>query len=295
MNLTNYHSHCSFCDGKAPMEDFVKSAIAAGFTSYGISSHAPLPFETCWTLSQERVPNYLQEIGRLKQRYAGEIEIYAGLEIDYLNEESHPAIPRFQELPLDYRIGSVHMLYSPQGKVVDIDTPADLVYTDEEEIIDTDTDPENFRYLLEKHFRGNLQEMVTRYFVAAMRMVEAGGFDFVGHADKISYNAGICQPDLFRQGWFTDMLKEYFTLIAERGIMMEINTKAFLRKGCFFPDIRHFAFIRALGIPVLVNSDAHRPDLINAGRAEALQALKEAGFHTVRQLQGGKWIDVPIA
>ena len=78
MNLTNYHSHCSFCDGKAPMEDFVKSAIAAGFTSYGISSHAPLPFETCWTLSQERVPDYLQEIGRLKQRYAGEIEIYAG-------------------------------------------------------------------------------------------------------------------------------------------------------------------------------------------------------------------------
>ena len=100
MNLTNYHSHCSFCDGKAPMEDFVKSAIAAGFTSYGISSHAPLPFETCWTLSQERVPDYLQEIGRLKQRYAGEIEIYAGLEIDYLNEESHPAIPRFQEFPV---------------------------------------------------------------------------------------------------------------------------------------------------------------------------------------------------
>jgi hypothetical protein len=32
------------------------------------------------------------------------------------------------------------------------------------------------------------------------------------------------------------------------GIMMEINTKAFLRKGCFFPDIRHFAFIRAMGV-----------------------------------------------
>ena len=123
MNLTNYHSHCSFCDGKAPMEDFVKSAIAAGFTSYGISSHAPLPFETCWTLSQERVPDYLQEIGRLKQRYAGEIEIYAGLEIDYLNEIQNPANSYFQALPLDYRIGSVH-----------------LVYTDEEEIIDTDTD-----------------------------------------------------------------------------------------------------------------------------------------------------------
>ena len=30
-------------------------------------------------------------------------------------------------------------------------------------------------------------------------------------------------------------------------------------------------------------------------KQEILQALKEAGFHTVRQLQGGKWIDVPIA
>ena len=47
MNLTNYHSHCSFCDGQAPAEEFVKSAISAGFTAYGISSHAPLPQGPC--------------------------------------------------------------------------------------------------------------------------------------------------------------------------------------------------------------------------------------------------------
>lgn len=180
-------------------------------------------------------PINLQEIGRLKQRYAGEIEIYAGLEIDYLNEIQNPANSYFQALPLDYRIGSVH-----------------LVYTDEEEIIDTDTDPENFRYLLEKHFRGNLQEMVTRCFVAAMRMVEAGGFDFCRTCDKISYNAWDLSTGSIPAGWFTDMLKEYFTLIAERGIMMEINTKAFLRKGCFFSGYPAFCLYRALGIPVLV-------------------------------------------
>ena len=60
--------------------------------------------------------DYLSEFSRLKGKYANKIELAIGLEIDYLNEESHPAIPRFQELPLDYRIGSVHMLYSPQGK-----------------------------------------------------------------------------------------------------------------------------------------------------------------------------------
>ena len=45
-NLTNYHSHTSFCDGKAPMEAFIAEAVRQGFTSYGVSSHAPLPFRT---------------------------------------------------------------------------------------------------------------------------------------------------------------------------------------------------------------------------------------------------------
>ena len=43
-NLTNYHSHSLYCDGRAGMEDFVRFAISEGFTSYGFSSHAPLPF-----------------------------------------------------------------------------------------------------------------------------------------------------------------------------------------------------------------------------------------------------------
>ena len=33
-NLTNYHSHCLYCDGRANMEDFIRFAISAGFTSY---------------------------------------------------------------------------------------------------------------------------------------------------------------------------------------------------------------------------------------------------------------------
>ena len=50
-NLTNYHSHCLYCDGRANMEDFIRFAISEGFTSYGISSHAPLPFSTAWTMN----------------------------------------------------------------------------------------------------------------------------------------------------------------------------------------------------------------------------------------------------
>ena len=82
-NLTNYHSHCSMRDGRAPMEDFVREAVRRGFTSYGISSHAPLPFPAVWTLDRGDVTAYLSEIERLKCSYAGRIELYAGMEIDY--------------------------------------------------------------------------------------------------------------------------------------------------------------------------------------------------------------------
>ena len=106
MNLTNYHSHCLYCDGRADMDSFIRFAISEGFTSYGVSSHAPLPFPTAWTMEWDSMEDYLEEFRRVREKYAGKIEFYVGLEIDYLNEESNPSAARFRELPLDYRIGS---------------------------------------------------------------------------------------------------------------------------------------------------------------------------------------------
>lgn len=257
------------------MEAFVASAVEAGFTAYGVSSHAPLPFETRWTVKQERVPAYLEEIARLKKKYAGQIELYAGMEIDYLNEGQNPAIAYFRELPLDYRIGSVHLVYTPEG-----------------EIVDTDTNAENFRVLLDKHFGGDLKKIVGCYFAASMKMVEAGGFDFVGHADKISFNANQCEAGATDEAWYKKMREDFFALVAEKEVMLEVNTKAWQKRGCFFPDREYFARIREWKIPVVVNSDAHLPEMVNVGRPEALQALLEAGFQTVRELHGGRWTDV---
>lgn len=277
MNLTNYHSHCTFCDGKAPMEDFVKSAIDADFTAYGVSSHAPLPFDTRWTLRHAEVGDYLGEFQRLKEKYSDHIELYVGMEIDYLYDEQNPAMDYFQRLPLDYRIGSVHMIYTPDG-----------------EVIDTDTSVENFNVLLWRHFGGDLRELVRRYYHASFRMVELGGFDFIGHADKIAYNAECCRAGVTAAAWYRDLRETLFSLVAEKGVMLEVNTKAYLTKGCFFPDAAHFREIRRRGIPVVVNSDTHRPELVNAGRPEALTLLKEAGFKTVRELHAGKWMDKEI-
>ena len=277
MNLTNYHSHCSFCDGRAPFEEFVKEAISQGFYSYGVSSHAPLPFPTQWTMEWEQMEAYLDEFKNLRSKYADEIELYVGLEIDYLNEESNPSVARFTELPLDYRIGSVHLLYDAAGEVVDIDCS-----------------PAVFKERVDRHFNGDVLRVVRMYFDRLFRMVELGGFDVLGHADKMHYNASCYHPGLLDEPWYEALMKDYFSLVASRGYLVEINTKAYDSLGTFYPNSRYWELMKEYQIKVLVNSDAHYPERINAGRMEALRLLQAKGFATVAELHQGSWREVPI-
>ena len=85
MQLSNYHSHCNFCDGRSYPEDFVRFAVARGFRAYGFSSHSPLPFETFWNMSRDDMDEYLAEIARLKAKYEGQIGLYVGIEVDFLD------------------------------------------------------------------------------------------------------------------------------------------------------------------------------------------------------------------
>ncbi|MDR1757079.1 MAG: histidinol-phosphatase [Culturomica sp.] len=276
-NKTNFHSHSLFCDGKAPLEAFVKSAVEAGFTAYGVSSHAPLPFKTAWNMDREEVPAYLREMERLKEVYRDRIALYTGMEIDYLNEVWNPASDYFQQLPLDFRIGSVHLVYTPEG-----------------EIVDTDTGAESFKQLIADHFAGSLEAIVGACFEASLQLVEKGGFDFIGHPNKIAFNAEAYRPGATGEPWYKVHVGRLFEALKENHIMVEINTKAYLTKGCFFPDRSLFGWLKELELPVVVNSDAHRPELVDAGRREALKALKESGIRSVMELEAGSWVPKEI-
>lgn len=278
-HLTNYHSHCNFCDGRAPMEDFVVSAIGSGFSSYGISSHSPLPdyIELYSVLQGDRVDDYIAQANELKEKYRDKIELYTGMEIDYIDDTHCPANEYFQSLDLDYRIGSVH-----------------FIKIGEREAMDVDTNFAHFSRMLQCYYGDDIRPLVCDYFDAKMRMVARGGFDFVAHPDKISLNALRRDPHITVQRWYQDKVQQYFRFIAEQGRMVEINTKAYLTEGLFFPNRQHFKLIGELGIPVVVNSDAHHPHLINAGREECFGELAAAGVGAVMELASGKWIEVAI-
>ncbi|MCD8135197.1 MAG: histidinol-phosphatase [Parabacteroides gordonii] len=281
MQLSNYHSHCTFCDGRSTPEDFVKFAISHGFRAYGFSSHSPLPFETFWNMSKDDMPEYLEEINRLKEKYAGQLEIYTSLEIDYLDETYNPSIAYFQELPLDYRIGSIHFLPLSEHLSEDNMVCIDGAFADYKDSVD-------------RYFEGKISKLVTRYFDSTLKMIEAGGIDIVGHMDKIYMNGHKCEGFSFDADWYQKPFKAVLDLIAQKGLMVEVNTKNLIKKQQIFPRKEYLGLLKDMNIPVMVNSDCHYPDLVNDGRSEAFEILKEIGFRTTRELIKGKWQDVAI-
>lgn len=281
MQLSNYHSHCTFCDGRSIPEDFIKFAIRNGFRAYGFSSHSPLPFETSWNMTKGDMPEYLQEIERLKKKYSDQLEIYVGLEIDYIDDTYNASIPYFRELPLDYRIGSIHYLPISEELV-------------EKNMVCIDGSFREYAHSVERYFEGDVRLLVKRFFDSTAKMVEAGGIDIVGHIDKIYMNGQKYEGFDWTADWYRKPFEECLDLVREKEIMIEINSKNWSKKKELYPRAEYLTRIREMNIPVMVNSDCHYPDLVNDGRPEVFGLLRQAGFRSTRELVKGKWQDIPL-
>jgi histidinol-phosphatase (PHP family) len=255
----NFHSHTQWCDGRAPIDVMTRAAIDAGMEHWGFSPHSPVPIVSSCNMSRESVAEYLSEVKRLQQLHAGEISLYTSMEIDYLGTDWSPAIDYFQELPLDYRIGSVHFVESPRDGMVDIDGR-----------------PERFIEKMHANFDDDIRGVVEKFFTQSCRMVEEGGFDIIGHFDKIRHNAGIFSPGIDNEPWYKALLDNLISLIISSGITVEINTKSYEQYGVMFPDERLLPRLINAGVPIVVNSDAHYPDKVNASRDIGLAILANA-------------------
>jgi len=278
MYLSNYHSHCIFCDGRSSMEEFVHFAIAKGLKKYGFSSHAPLPFNTFWNMKLDDFAEYQSEFKRLKKKYQSEIELYIGLEVDYIHHFIEIHNDLYSSDTMDYLIGSIHYMDRlPSGDFWTIDG--------------------NFRDFfagLKLLFDSEIRPAVERFYEISQCMIEKGGFDIVGHFDKIAMNASKCTDFNSSASWYKNRVGELLQLIKDKELILEVNTKSLVEKGLCFPDLMFFPLINDLQIPIVVNSDCHYPTNILDGFEPAFKALKTAGFKTTQQLIGGSWQAVEI-
>lgn len=254
----NLHSHTQFCDGRADMEQFAAEAWRRGFSHYGFSPHSPTPFATNCNMKAEDVPAYLNEFRRLRDLYAGRVTLLCGMEIDYLDDNWGPHIDYFKELPLDYRIGSVHFIPSQDGTAVDVDGSA-----------------ASFARKMVENFDDDLHYVVETFYDHTRRMIEAGGFDIIGHLDKIGHNADHYHPGVESEPWYRKIVDNIVELVIESGLTVEINTKSYAdHRGRLFPSAALVRRLLKAGVPMIVSTDAHWPELIEASRQPALDLLK---------------------
>lgn len=255
----NFHSHTQFCDGRASMEEFAEVVAAEGFVHWGFSPHSPVPIESPCNMSMESVPIYLSEVERLNRIYmSAPIRFYAAMEIDYLGDDWGPSNQFFRNLPLDYRIGSVHFIPSQDGTLIDIDGRFD-----------------SFRRKLAEDFHNDLDYVVNTFFDQSIAMVEAGGFDIIGHFDKIGHNGSHMRPGLESQPFYRRRLAELTDAVIASGLTVEINTKAWAEHKRMFPSPSCWSALLKANVPIVVNSDAHHLNMVNAGRSEAFALLNQ--------------------
>lgn len=253
----NFHSHTHYCDGKADMTTMALAALREGMLHYGFTPHSPIPIASPCNMAREDVELFLEEVRQIKANpHFAACRFYAGMEVDYLSPQWGPTNEYFKSLPLDYIIGSVHFIPTQQGELVDIDGRF-----------------ENFKRRMSDHFCNDIEYVVDSFYRQTLEMISLGGFDILGHYDKIGQNASYYSPGIEDSEFYRSRLSAVTDAIIAKGLTVELNTKARQEHGRFFPCDHELKRLKDAGICILVNSDSHHPDRISSSRAEAKELL----------------------
>lgn len=280
MSWTNYHSHFKYCDGVGEIEQHINQAIAFDLYSMGFTSHSPVHFMNKWSMDKNDLPVYLKELDHAKAKYAGQIEIYKSLEIDYFPEKSG-LIQNFQtELNLDYTLGSIHFVdFFEDGQPWEIDGPQ-LV----------------FEKGLQEIFGNDIQKAIKRYFEITIHMLEHDCPSILDHVDKIkmqNHNKFFFDE---QASWYKDYLSQALEVAAQTGTIVEVNTRGLYKKRASetYPGKFGLKRLKELKVPICLNSDSHHPKEIIGEYGNTALLLMELGFKELMVLRDNDWQAKPF-
>ena len=257
--LTSYHNHSTWSDGTASIREMALAARDAGVAEFGISDHlvlSPNPViaskAASWSMKPEAFGDYVlaaQEVKNELQTPAFQFRI--GVEADFFEENIDLLKVMLAKYPqLDYVIGACH-------------------YAGDFEIDHAIEDWEP----LDEASRQRIWEV---YLEKIQGVCQAGYCDFIAHLD-LPKKFGALLPEALKP-----KMEQVLQAISQSGVAMEVNT-AGLDKPCreWYPSEEILHRAAALGIPLLVNADAHATSQVVRHFPEARAALREAGVTQV--------------
>jgi histidinol-phosphatase (PHP family) len=268
----SYHGGHSgeFCrHAKDSLAEIVERAIAAGFSHYGLSEHAPrFRAEDVFPDEADLGPDglqavfhkYAQEAVRLRDAYRDRISLLAGFETERLPPRDWAS--RMRDIrasaPFDYIVGSVHDI---DGMVIDVS-------------------PERTAAIAET--LGGREAMQIRYFDALAELVATLKPEIVGHIDLIrKFDAPVADfvPSVMRA------IESVLEAARDAGSVIDVNCGAYRRGyGPVYPLPAILQRARAMGVRVTLGDDSHGVATVGVGLDASLAAIAEAGYASVSYL-----------
>ena len=232
IQLSNYHTHTCYCDGKDRPEELVREAIRLGCPELGFSGHSHLSFDDC-CMAVAGTEQYKKEIRRLREQYKDQLRIRLGVEQDY-----------FGDLPTDdyeYVIGSVH--YVPkEGRMLAVDSSTS-----------------DFDAAVAAHYGGDVYAFAEDYYALVGRVYEKTHCGIVGHFDLITkFNEGGIRFDTAHTR-YRKAAGEALEALLAAPVIFEINTGAIARgyRKTPYPEPWILEELIAHKAPLLLSSDCH--------------------------------------
>ena len=267
MRYSDLHTHTVFSDGVNTMEEMVRAAVERNFVSIGISDHSYTAFDLTYCMPVERLEDYHAELNRLKALYAGQIEVYAGLEQDGYAELADRG--RY-----DYIIGDCHYIRVGQ------------------QYFSVDHDRELQKNTVQQWFGGDAMAYARAYFDTYVERMQLCRPDVLGHFD-LAAKFGLVDEN---SPVYRSMALEALLTVLEVTPILEMNTGAIargLRKEAY-PNRFLLKEILAHGGRVLLSGDAHSCRTLGFAFDDAADLLRENGFRSVVMLQKGVFEEVGL-
>ncbi len=269
LNRRDGHTHTEMSPhgSREPTERFIQRAIELGFETYSLTEHPPLPLgfedptpdKSCGLAWHELEP-YLEHARKLKYRFADQIEIRIGLEVDYIpsfEAETRKMLDKFGP-DLEDSLLSVHFLPGVDGwRCVDFS-------------------PDDFKEGLINAY-GSVAGVHQTYWETVKQAVltDLGPYKprRLGHlslAHKFQLKHPLADLQQFRP-----QILEILDLIKTKGMELDLNAAGLYKPDCReiypAPWIIEEALPRA--IPFVYGSDTHSVKGVGQGFEEAQRIL----------------------
>ena len=258
--MLDYHIHTKRCGhATGEMYEYVEKALKLGFEEIGFSDHFPfidrVRPELAMSLSQ--FPDYVREVEELRKQYP-QITIRLGTEVDYFPHLEKETGALLSQYPFDYVIGGVHFI--------------------------GDWNFDN-RLELSEWQRRDVNEVYEQYIQLLQQAAKSRLFNIIAHCDVVKIFGYRPTKDLHDQ-W--EALIQSF---AQNGMAVEISTAGLYKPvGEIYPSEEIIGLLKQYDIPIVINSDAHRPEHVGRSFDQAMALVLKYGLTTIARFERRKLI-----